>query len=121
MAWFVLPFLATKLLTAGLYAAHRARWQPYDPEWLVRLVRAQCPHEAAVDAALQQCTRAHVVSARRTRFVSGFHPKRANSPWEFERHLRLDCPEHGALLLDILRNGQVGGVEYLDRYEPGPP
>jgi len=97
--WFIAPFA-------------RDRWRPYDPAWLLGLAQQQWPEKIRLHQALSACTRAsgdvpylHFVSARRA--------NQAGAEWQFERNLHLEHPAYGDLVLDILKDGRVGGVEFL--------
>lgn len=83
-------------------------WTPYDPSWLVALAREQCPGEAWLPAALERCTRARE-DGRAYLYFEEFEPG------EFERNLMLHHPHEGTLMLDVLRGGRVGGIEFLRR------
>lgn len=90
-------------------------WQPYDPSWLVGLAEEQYPDQPWLTAALARCTRCHVESPAYTYFVD---PECANKPgaaWQFAANIELSSPTAGPLLLDVLTEGRIGGVEFLKR------
>ncbi len=91
------------------------KWMPYDPTWLVELARGECPDQPWLAEALARCTRALEQSPAYTYFVS---PDSANEPgaeWQFDTTVVLEHPVEGSLVLDILKGGRVGGVEFLAR------
>ena len=90
-------------------------WEPYDPSWLVRLARAQEPDESWLPLALSHCTSC---CWRGRAYVYFVDPSNANEPgadWQFKENIALYDASEGELLLDILRDGRVGGIEFLSR------
>jgi hypothetical protein len=90
-------------------------WQPYDPAWLVALARETMPDAPWLAAALAQCTRA---SQERRAYLYFVDPARANEPgaaWQFAENVVLHHPREGSLVLDVLKDGRIGGVEFLNR------
>lgn len=90
-------------------------WEPYDPTWLVDLAQASCPDEPWLVAALQQCTRAARESRAYLHFVDPSNPNAPDSQWQFVGNVLLEHPTEGDIVLDILTNQRVGGVEFLKR------
>lgn len=90
-------------------------WTTYDPSDLAALARAQHPGEAWLPAALEQCTRAMKDGRAYLYFVEPDRPNEPDSAWQFERNLTLEHPREGTLVLDVLRGGRIGGVEFLSR------
>jgi hypothetical protein len=87
-------------------------WTDHDPTWLVVLAREQQPDLAD---ALSRCTTALVESRAYIHFVPSKSANQPGSEWQFERNVFLHHPEHGRLVLDVLKDGRIGGVEFLDR------
>ncbi len=90
-------------------------WQPYDPTWLVDLARVQKPRRPEIAEALARCTLARVESVAYTYFVD---PVNANGPgaeWQFSENVILESLDRGQLVLDVLKDGRIGGVELLAR------
>ncbi len=92
-----------------------ASWEPYDPSWLVALARAQHPAEAWLPNALAACTRCQHESKAYVRFVNGRNPNEPGSDWQFLTNLTLESVEEGFIVLDILQDNRVGGVEFVDK------
>jgi hypothetical protein len=112
--------LAVLILVNGClaYFIWLRRWRPYDPSWLVALAQAQHPDKPWLVASLQACTRAQIESRYYTRFVSSHRRSRPGSTWQFDCNLSLRSERDGDLVLDILKGGRVGGVEFVSR-RPG--
>ena len=91
----------------------RLTWEPYDPAWLVALALEQCPDLPWLSHALAACTQASVESAAYLRFVDPRNPNQPGSDWQFEENIILEDPNRGDVVLDILKEHRVGGVEFL--------
>lgn len=87
-------------------------WQPYDPTWLVALAKDQLPKEQWLHESLKNCTQ---VSGEipMLHFVDPYRANQPGSSWQFETNIILDDPQYGDLVLDILKDKRVGGVEFL--------
>jgi len=93
------------------------KWEAYDPAWLVALVREQCPDEPWLADAAATCTRCQVESRAYIYFVDGASPNQPRSPWQFERNIVLSSPSEGEIVLDILTDQRIGGVEFVRRIQ----
>ena len=91
------------------------RQRPYDPSWLVRAAKKQRPNDAGLHAALERCTIALSIEPFYIGFVDARRPNRPGSRWQFSRNILLEDTEQGDVVLDILKSGEVGGVELLSR------
>ena len=48
-------------------------------------------------------------------FVNGKKANEPGSQWCFDHNLELNCPNEGWLILDILKDKQIGGLEFVDK------
>jgi hypothetical protein len=87
-------------------------WTAYDPSWLVQVAREQQP---PLVPALLNCTRARAESEAYVHFVAPEAPNLPGSEWQFAHNIVLHHPEHGTVVLDVLKDGRIGGVEFVDR------
>lgn len=90
-------------------------WKSYDPGWLVELARVQFPQEAWLPAALERCERAAWQSKSYLAFIERERATSRESEWEFGFNLTLRHGDYGELVLDVLRNREIGGIEFLSR------
>jgi len=90
----------------------RRSWRSYDPSWLVALAKEQFPDEKWLQESLKNCTQ---VSGEipMLHFVDPYRPNKPGSAWQFETNRTLEDSEYGDLILDILKDKRVGGVEFL--------
>ena len=93
----------------------RKNWDPYDPTWLVELVREQCPEEPWLPDAIRKCTQCLRESEAYIYFVNPERPNKPGSEWQFQESIDLESSTEGWIVLDILKGGRVGGVEFIDR------
>ena len=114
MKTFIPAILGIATIVLG-YVAWRKRWQAYDPSWLVKLAEQQLPEKPELAEALRACTRYSPESDAYYYFVSGRKPNQEGSAWQFKENISLRDPEEGELILDVLKDGRVGGVEFLSR------
>jgi hypothetical protein len=111
--WFRARFWAQVLLYRILVAPfHRYRWRPYDPSWLLSLAKEQLPEEGWLHDEVSACVRASG-NIPYIHFVSASRSNRLGSEWQFDKNIHLDHPEYGELILDILKDKRVGGIEFL--------
>lgn len=89
------------------------KWQNYDPTWLVELAKEQATDEPWLPQALARCTSALQQSRAYIYFVEPDTPNEPGSCWQFERSLVLEDERCGELVLDILQDNRVGGIEFL--------
>ena len=88
------------------------KWEPYDPAWLVEIARREIPDETWLAEALARCTRAWTSCTTYIHFVDPTNPNQPGSEWQFKQNLVF---QNGRLVLDVLKSGRIGGVEFLDR------
>ena len=90
-------------------------WEPYNPTWLVELAREQRPEAAWLPGALAVCTRCLRESDAYLFFVDPHHENESGAAWQFHSNLDFQSPTEGLIVLDILTNHRVGGVEFLHK------
>ena len=79
----------------------KLRWKAYDPGWLPE--------------ALAGCTRYGERSRAYYYFVDPSAPNQPGSDWQFGRSIVLCHDREGEIVLDILRDCRVGGIEFIER------
>ena len=84
------------------------RWIKYDPSWLLELALEQYPDDKSLHAAISKCNK-----IRGADFVDSRNPNKPGSEWQFERSITLIHPEMNEIVLDILKDGRIGSIEYL--------
>lgn len=85
----------------------------FDPGWLVVALRRECLNDALLIAAAERC----YLSGTET-YVYFVAPDRANqagAEWQFSHNVVLESTPYGQVVLDVLRDGRIGGIEFLDQ------
>ncbi len=85
-------------------------WVKYNPNWLVNLLEEQLPEKIEIIEAVKQCTRGVWEQKNYIYFVS---PKNADLPgaeWQFKENVILEDADRGMIVVDILKDGRVGGI-----------
>jgi len=90
-------------------------WEPYDPAWLVDWVRENVPGEPWLADALARCTRAREESRAYLCFVDNADANGPGAEWRFASNVVLEHPKEGTLVLDVLADRRIGGIEFLRR------
>lgn len=88
----------------------------FDPTGLPELALAQWPDRLGLADAFRQCTHQWVESDRYTYLVFPYTPE----PLAIAEMLRMDCPVRGGLFVDVLVDGRIGGIEFLDKVMGAP-
>jgi hypothetical protein len=92
-------------------------WEPYDPGWLVNLAKEQLPEESWLPDAIAKCTQCLRESEAYIYFVDAENPNKPGSDWQYSTCLELTSPTEGWLVLDILKERRVGGIEFVDKIQ----
>jgi hypothetical protein len=90
-------------------------WQPSDPGWLVTLAREQEPSEPWLAESLARCTLCMLESDAYIYFVDPSRPNKPGSEWQIRENIILDDPTRGSVVLDVLQDNRVGGIEFLSK------
>lgn len=87
---------------------------PYDPTWLVGLAVKQAPElvEAFSACVVADC-RYHAYH----KFVDTRNPNKIGSAWQFSHSAEMIDNDEGGVVVDVLSDGRIGGVEFLKRIE----
>jgi len=96
------------LAVVALIILYVNRWENFDPEWLALLAEDQYPEEKSLHRAIRKCTK-----VKGNHFVAPKNPNQPGSEWRFEKSVTLVHPEMDDIILDILKDGRVGSIEYL--------
>ena len=92
-------------------------WTSFDSTWLIELVKQQLPEEGWLLDSLFRVNRAQYDGVSYYLFIEREKASDGNVDWEFNRNIKLRDPERGEIVLDILNNNEVAGMEVLSRYE----
>ena len=93
----------------------KIKWEAYDPDWLVQLAKEEIPEELLIIENLKKCTSCFKESKAYYYFVESKNPNHPNDNWQFDRNVMLHSKKKGIIILDILKEDQIGGIEFLSR------
>ncbi|MBC8351419.1 MAG: hypothetical protein H8E66_05500 [Planctomycetes bacterium] len=87
----------------------------FDPTWLIELASQDRPDLAWLPDQLARCTYGTWTNACYVKFVDSTNANQPGAEWQYRESVELFHPQRGALHLDILKDGRVGGIEFYDR------
>ncbi len=87
----------------------------FDPTSLVKLARRQWSNRRDLADSFARCTRQWPRNELYTYFINPYTPDKPGCRWDFAMNLMLSCPERGVLVVDIMKDCSIGGIEFLDR------
>ena len=99
----------------SLHQPQQPVWKSYDPKWLVTLAHEQLANETWLPDALARCTRCFQKSNTYIYFVDPYQPNKPSAEWQFYQNLHLQHPTSGWLILYVLTENRIGGVEFVDQ------
>jgi len=89
--------------------------KPARIEEIIELVKQQVPERADVVKSLKKCSEGEWTSSGYFQFSLS---KKGNSAdWKFNENLLLEHEFLGFIVLDILKNGRIAGIEFINLIE----
>lgn len=86
-------------------------------EWIIELLKEQEPERTDLIEQLERNERREWFRQAYIRFVNAERPNQPNSEWQFDENIELEHPTEGTIVLDILKDGRIGGIEFI-KYIP---
>jgi hypothetical protein len=87
--------------------------QPARIKEIIELVRQQEPERKDIIKSLQKCSGGKWTSSGYYQFV--FASKNNKGPeWKFNENIVLEHEFLGFIVLDVLKNGSIAGIEYIN-------
>jgi hypothetical protein len=87
----------------------------FDPRTLIESVRAQAPEFPWLPEALSQCGAGFWESRAYVRYVDSRNANQAGAEWQFKANVVLSHEALGMVVLDILKDNRLGGIEFVDK------
>ena len=86
-------------------------------EWIITLImeQEQEPERTDLIAKLQKFEWKDWIRQPYIRFVSGERPNLPDSEWQIEESIVLEHDTEGTIVLDILKDGRIGGIEFVSQ------
>jgi hypothetical protein len=88
-----------------------------DIEKLMRLVREQKPDRDDIVTALRNCKGGHWSSNGYYQYVSSHNPNQPGSEWQHDEYIVIEQDNEGDIVIDLLKDGRVGGIEFIDQID----
>ncbi|MEQ8246015.1 hypothetical protein [Fulvivirga sp.] len=79
-------------------------------EWIIELIKEQAPNRVELIDNLLQSGIKGWVRQPYVRFVSA-----SNSDWRYIESIALEHKKEGTIILDVLKDDIVGGIEFVDQ------
>jgi len=82
-------------------------------EWIIDLLKEQYPERIDLIEDLNKQSIRGWVKQPYVYFISAERPNQPGSPWQFDENIVLEHETEGTIVVDILKGGRVGGLEFL--------
>ena len=83
-------------------------------EQIIELVRHQEPDRPELITALQNCKGGQWTSNGYYQFVDSKNANEIGSVWQIDESIVLEQEVNGDIVLDLLKDGCIGGIEFID-------
>lgn len=87
----------------------------FEPRMLAAVARDQAPDFPWLSLVLENCGAGEWESAAYVRYVSNRDANVLGSEWQFETNVVLEHPDFGTVVVDVLTEHRLGGLEFLSR------
>ena len=87
----------------------------FDIQMIIDLLKEQEPDRLEFIDQLQKIERKMWIRQPYIRFVSAERPNQPGSEWQFDENIVLEHETEGTIVLDILKDGRVGGIELVNQ------
>lgn len=86
-------------------------------EAIIKLVREQVPEQPEIIAALKRCSGGKWTSSGYYQFIDSKNANQPGAAWQIAESIVLEQENKGDIVLDVLKDGQIGGIEFIDLIE----
>jgi hypothetical protein len=88
--------------------------EPYfDIEIIIELIKEQAPESLDLINQLKKSEKQKWIRQPYVRFVSAERPNQLGSEWQFDDSIVLEHKTEGTIVLDVLKDGRIGGIEFV--------
>jgi hypothetical protein len=84
----------------------------FHPTMLIETVKAQAPEFPWLPEALDNCGQGEWESRAYVGYIPRQQPNRPGSPWQFQTNILLTHTTLSRVILDILTDDRLGGIEF---------
>ncbi|MBK8089626.1 MAG: hypothetical protein IPK31_17805 [Chitinophagaceae bacterium] len=82
-------------------------------EEIIELVKQQEPDRKDVIEGLQKCSGGLWTSNGYFSFIDSTTANQIGAEWQFEESIVLEQENKGDIVLDLLKDGRIGGIEFI--------
>lgn len=82
---------------------------------IIELIKEQEPERLDIIEQLKKSDRKKWIRQPYIRFVSAERPNQLGSKWQFDENIVLEHTTEGTIVLDILKDGRIGGIEFVSQ------
>ena len=86
-----------------------------DIEAIVELISKQEPERMDLIDQLRKQVKGSIDLKPYVRFVNSDKPNQKGSEWQFDENVILEHETEGTIVLDILKDGRIGGIEFISQ------
>lgn len=84
-------------------------------EQIIELIKEQEPERLDLIEQLEISEKKKWIRQPYIHFVSAERPNQLGSEWQFEENIVLEHETEGTIVLDVLKDGRIGGVEFVSQ------
>ena len=84
-------------------------------EQIIELIKVQKPERHDLVKQLEKSERKKWIRQPYIQFVSAERPNQTGSEWQFDENIVLEHKTEGTIVLDVLKDGRIGGIEFLSQ------
>ena len=86
-----------------------------ETEAIVELIRKQEPERVDLIDQLRKQIKGSIDIKAYVQFVNSDKPNQKGSEWQFDENIILEHETEGTIVLDILKDGRIGGIEFINQ------
>jgi len=86
----------------------------FNKDYIIKLVEVQIPERQDLIIALRNCKDGFWSDNAYYRFVDSLDANQPGSEWQFDESFVLEQHDKGDIVIDFLKNGKVGGIEFTE-------
>ncbi len=87
----------------------------FDIEWIIELIKEQKPERLDLVDQLERSDIRKWIRQPYIQFVSSENANQPGSDWQFDENIVLEHDTEGTIVLDILKGGRIGGIEFVNQ------
>jgi len=87
----------------------------FDIALIIDAIREQEPHRTDLIEQLKNLKFRGWIRQPYVRFVSGENANQPGAEWQFKENIVLEHETEGTIVLDVLKDGRIGGIEFISQ------